>query len=502
MTARTQDDFVAAVGKFIDEVVNHELLMRDVVAQGGPVINKRRQLARILFEEYMQNIPPAITPANLSNDLVFTGNFITRCQVDLIHIDSAVREKALCTLKHLQYKVSRLACTSQTDIDSCQRLLILLRIIITNQNPPGASCSTPNAHANATTSHAANASVAQNVQSNVVPPNSQNVAPCSSNSNNNVQASSNVQRNLANEFSLINLTSGENTHDSRQNVSHTNVHRPKIYKWNIKFSNDTKSLGVFEFIQKVEAKAIAYEISQEQLFQSACELFDGFAAKWFLSQTFRNWNDLKEKLISDFVQVDYLENLLDTIRQRKQAYNEAIVHFFTVFEDDCSRLAVQLSVDEKLNILKKNILQRYRPYVALNRFNSVDEMKHALKVLEISMSSNASHDNSKFVRFNSSERGAHSNDYRERNNSSDRNRSRYDKFHSNTQYENKNRSSSNTSQHSGDANYSRSNYDRKSRPPTPSHRYNSNERNYAPRDRSGSRHSERSNSQDKSKNLN
>lgn len=89
MTARTQDDFVAAVGKFIDEVINHELLMRDVVAQGS-VINKRRQLARILFEEYMQNIPPAITPANISIDLVFTGNFITRCQVDLIHIDSAV----------------------------------------------------------------------------------------------------------------------------------------------------------------------------------------------------------------------------------------------------------------------------------------------------------------------------------------------------------------------------------------------------------------------------
>lgn len=346
------------------------------------------------------------------------------------------------------------------------------------------------------------------MQSNAIPPSTQNVAPrsastaISNTNNNNIPACSNAQRNLAAEFSLLNITSAENTHAPLQNASHSFVHRPKLYKWNIKFSNDSKSLGVFEFIQKVEAKAMAYEVSHDQLFQSACELFDGFPAKWFLSQTFRNWNELKEKLISDFVQVDYLENLLDTIRQRKQAHNEAIVHFFTVFEDDCSRLTAQLSVDEKLNILKKNILQKYRPYVALNRFNSVDEMKHALKVLEMSMSSNASHDNSRFVRFNSSDRGGYNNEYRGRSNSGDRNRSRYDKFHSNTSYENKNRSSSNTSQHSGDANHSRSNYDRKSRPPTPSHRYNSNERHNTSRERSDSRNSGRSNSQEKSRNLN
>lgn len=505
MTARTQDEFLFAVGKFIDEVVDNELLMRDVPVQGGPVHNKRRQLSKILFDEYMQNIPPAITPYHLSNDLVNTGNFISRCQVDLVHIDPIVQEKAMCTLKHLQYKISRLACTSQMDIDSCQRHLILLRMII-SQNTPGASASTPNTHANATTSQTSTTLPTQNALPNVGS-NTQNATSgvaSSATANSNTPLSSGVQRNLAAEFSLLNMSSAGNASASRQNTSQANIHRPKIYKWNIKFSNDNK-LGVFEFIQKVEAKAIAYEVSHEQLFQSACELFDGFAAKWYLSQTFRSWNDLKEKLISDFVQVDYLENLLDTIRQRKQAHNEAIVHFFTVFEDDCSRLPVQLSAEEKLNILKKNILQKYRPYVALNRFNSVDEMKHALKVLEMSMSSNNSYDNSKYVRFNSKDRNANGNDYRERNNSSDRNRSRYDKFHSNSQYErrdNRNRSASNTSQHSGDANSSRSNFDRKTRPPTPSHRFDSKDKHNAARDRSSSQNSVRSYSRERKQDLN
>lgn len=103
-TLRSQEDFLAAVGRVIDEVVDHELLVRNVTVQGGPVHNKRRQLAKILYEEYMQNIPPAIAPQNLSNDLICCGNFISRCQVDLVHIDNTVREKAMCTLKHLQYK--------------------------------------------------------------------------------------------------------------------------------------------------------------------------------------------------------------------------------------------------------------------------------------------------------------------------------------------------------------------------------------------------------------
>lgn len=465
--ARTQDDFLAAVGKFIDELVDHELLMRDVQPQNGPVHNKRRQLSRILYDEYMQDIPPAITPQNLSNDLVLCGNFVSRCQVDLIHVDQNVREKALCTLRHLQYKISRLRCTAQADMDSCQRLLILLRMIINNQNPPGMFTSTPNAHTPSASSSQSNAQQSQGAQTN----NHANSGTASTATCNN-----NAQRSLIDEFDAMQLASANNNRSNAiQNTTRTNTFRPKVYKWNIKFSNEKNTLGVFEFIQKVEAKAKAYDVTHELLFQSACELFDGFAATWFMSQTFRNWNDIKEKLISDFMQVDYFENLLDTIRQRKQAHNEAIVHFFTVFEDDCSRLPVQLTVDEKLNILKKNILQKYRPYVALNKFNSVDEMKHALKVLEMSMSNNNT-DNNKYVRFNSGDRNGHSNEYRRGDNSNFR--SRYDKFQSKSQNDrNRNdRSSSNTSQRSGDENTSRSNFDRKSRPPTPNFRYNSNER--------------------------
>lgn len=115
------------------------------------------------------------------------------------------------------------------------------------------------------------------------------------------------------------MSSANNTNASRENSTRVNVQ---------KFSSKNKSLGVFEFIQKVEAKAKAFVVSHDQLFQSACQFFDGFAAKWFLSQSFCNWNDVKEKLISDFVQVDYLQNLLDTIQQRKQTNRCTFLHSF------------------------------------------------------------------------------------------------------------------------------------------------------------------------------
>lgn len=86
--------------------------------------------------------------------------------------------------------------------------------------------------------------------------------------------------------------------------------------------------------------------------------------------------------------VDYYDNLLDTIRQRKQTQTESIVHFFTIFEDDCSRLQTLLTTNEKNNILKNNILQKFRPYVTLKVYGTSDELKHDLKLLEATMPNN------------------------------------------------------------------------------------------------------------------
>lgn len=108
----------------------------------------------------------------------------------------------------------------------------------------------------------------------------------------------------------------------------SDVYRPKqvpIYKWNVRFSGSGKDADVFVFLQTVKSKARAQSVTNAELFTKTSEFFSGFASKWFHSQQFYDWNDLESKLISDFVQVDYFDNLLDIIRQRKQSQNETVV---------------------------------------------------------------------------------------------------------------------------------------------------------------------------------
>lgn len=245
---------------------------------------------------------------------------------------------------------------------------------------------------------------------------------------------------------------------------------------------------MFEFLRKIKSKAQANHVNDDELLNSAAEFFTGFAAKWFYAQTFRSWTDLTEKLVSDFVQVNYFDELIDTIRQRRQSPNESIVHFFTVFEDDCSRLKEQLPQAEKIKIIKKNVLQKYRPYIALTNFHSLNEIKESLKILEATMPYNNYHDSNRFKRYGSGDRLSNVSD----NNTKNTRESRMDKFNNGKQVGfSRDRSHSNTSFHS---NSSRNN-SRENRPRTNSNgsyqRDNSMSRSSGPhqsfRNSSGSR---------------
>lgn len=267
-----------------------------------------------------------------------------------------------------------------------------------------------------------------------------------------------------------------------------------IYKWNLKFSGEGKTKDVFVFLQSIKSKARSQNVSDMELFTFASEFFSGFASTWYHSQQFNSWDDITIKLISDFVQVDYFDNLLDTIRQRKQSQSENVVQFFINFEDSCSRLPTPLSNLEKVNILRKNVLQKYRPYIALSTFQSVDEMKHALKILESTMIFT---DSSKNVRFGSKDRNHSA--YTDNRNNSDKNtsRSRYERFHSNDAKNNNDSSANTRFRHRSNSNASNSSHrsvtpSSNFRPPTPLHM-----NKQGPNSRDNSRERSRDNSRNK-----
>lgn len=93
----------------------------------------------------------------------------------------------------------------------------------------------------------------------------------------------------------------------------------KLYKWKVKFSGEDSKYDAIDFIQKVNALAQSRGVTDSELFDSAIDLFSGQALKWYYAQRSqtKTWAELSEKLVSDFIEVNYYDNLLDTIRQRR-----------------------------------------------------------------------------------------------------------------------------------------------------------------------------------------
>lgn len=217
------------------------------------------------------------------------------------------------------------------------------------------------------------------------------------------------------------------SHNSNYSRGFTQNARVPIYKWDTRFSGESGSMDALDFIQRVKSLARSRNMTELDLFNSAAEFFTDVAAKWFLSQTFANWGDIEAKLISDFVAIDYFDNLIFEIKDRKQKESESIVVYFASFENLCSRLRDPMPEENKIRILKKNVLPKFRPHIALFASDTVAQLKEVCKILEAnfptSSSSKWGHRN---VQFDSTNKSSTKGDWRSQ--SPAQNRSRYDNF--------------------------------------------------------------------------
>lgn len=402
---KSEEDFIKELGLIYDDIEQHELEIRNIEPQRGPVFNRRKQLAKELFNEQGGASGALLCTLRPVNNIIACKNVIDKCETELSNFTCTkeVKEKALANLAYIEMRINRINCETEADVKNTRELLKKIGYL---QGGSSVEVNEPE-------------------KDNNTQPSEQSQIPTNQEANQEQP----TMISLLHEFQRMFAQGGNNT---------AQFNKTKIYKWNIKF-NGEKQADVFEFLRTIKSKAQANQVSDAELFNSASEFFCGFAAKWFYSQTFANWNDMKRKLISDFVQVNYFDELLDTIRQRRQSPNESIVHFFTVFEDDCSRLSTRLDNAEKVKIIKKNVLQKYRPYIALGQFQTVEELKHALKVLEATMPQNNFQEPIRFKRFDSGDRLSHGSNVQTNRNE---HQSRFEKYSENKEV-NRNRSNSN-----------------------------------------------------------
>lgn len=161
----------------------------------------------------------------------------------------------------------------------------------------------------------------------------------------------------------------------------TNVNN-QVHRWGIHFDGQSGSLN--SFLERTQELQLSRNISKNQLFLSAIELFKGDALIWFraIKNSVYNWEELVEKLKSDFLPSDFNERLWDEVTSRTQGSQERIAVYFAVMENLFNRLTSSVSESTKLKIIRRNLQPYFLDRITFQQFGTIVELKAACKILE------------------------------------------------------------------------------------------------------------------------
>lgn len=180
-------------------------------------------------------------------------------------------------------------------------------------------------------------------------------------------------------FSLnMNLSHGSSGTSFSQSPNLSSTISVPVYKWGLTF-NGTSSVKAF--LERVNDLSIARNISEDQLFNSCFDLFDGVALTWYRANrdSFVSWGDIVSALKKDFLPPYYDEALLDQIKSRYQGRNESVTIFVAIMQNLFSKLAQPPIKKDQLLIIRRNLLTRYVNALALQDINDISQLVNLCK---------------------------------------------------------------------------------------------------------------------------
>lgn len=159
-----------------------------------------------------------------------------------------------------------------------------------------------------------------------------------------------------------------------------------VYKWNITFDGASSKGSVNSFLRRVEELRVSRNCRKAELFQSASDLFKGFALEWYRSQLrqqrFNSWDSLVIALRRDFLPVDYDDQLKLEILKRTQGQNERVIIFISIMENLFDCLSILPSEAERLKIIRNNLLPSYQKHLALRDIGDIAKLSEVCRALE------------------------------------------------------------------------------------------------------------------------
>lgn len=169
----------------------------------------------------------------------------------------------------------------------------------------------------------------------------------------------------------------------------TTFKKVPVYKWGIKkFSGDTSS-SLMTFLELVASLCTSRGCTEQDLFATAGDLFEGDAWTWWhnntLKKRFVNWTELVEGLKQTFLTENYDETLLREIKARKQTRGEQVSTYISSMEAMFNRLIQTPTEAEIVKIIKRNLLPDYVKLLALHDINTISNLSSLSRRLETSL---------------------------------------------------------------------------------------------------------------------
>ena len=157
--------------------------------------------------------------------------------------------------------------------------------------------------------------------------------------------------------------------------------RIPIHKWNIRFTGEPGTLSVMDFIERVAELRIARGYTEDELYKSSLDLFEGKALLWYRSNLRRakTWSELVNLLKRDYLPPDYRSRLFQEILNRTQGPNEKIVEYLACMHALIDRYG-SMSRDVVLDIVRRNLAPFY--ITQLPDVRTLEELESACIRLE------------------------------------------------------------------------------------------------------------------------
>lgn len=157
-----------------------------------------------------------------------------------------------------------------------------------------------------------------------------------------------------------------------------------VYKWGLKFDNEPgQSVG--SFLERVEELRRARGVSEQELFESAVDLFAGTALIWYRSTTNRikTWADLCLEMKTVFQSPDYDYMLLQEIMNRTQGDNEPIDMYLAAMGGLYGRMAEKVPEGMKLQQILKNLNPYLQEKLCMFNIRDTEELREMGRKAEL-----------------------------------------------------------------------------------------------------------------------